>query len=111
MTVTSSVPTDVIDGLTVTFPTASPHVLTVTVGAVSAQVTIEVEAAPVLPVAPVAPVAPGAPAAPAADAAAPVIEPPLPATGSAGDLGGALLWAVVLLVAGAAVGSLRTRAE
>ncbi|WAB84375.1 hypothetical protein OVN20_02025 [Microcella daejeonensis] len=108
VTVTSSVPTDVIDGLTVTFPTASPHVLTVTVGAVSAPVTIEVEAAPVLPV---APVAPGAPAAPAADAAAPVIEPPLPATGSAGDLGGALLWAVVLLVAGAAVGLLRTRAE
>lgn len=40
--VTSSVPTDRVDGLTVTFPTASPHVLTVTVGEVSAQVTIEV---------------------------------------------------------------------
>jgi len=40
--VTSSVPTDVIDGLRVTFPTASPHILTVTVGEVSALVTIEV---------------------------------------------------------------------
>lgn len=40
--VTSSVPTDIIDGLTVTFPTASPHVLTVTVGGFSEQVTIEV---------------------------------------------------------------------
>ncbi len=40
--VTSSVPTDIINGLTVTFPTASPHVLTVTAGEFSAQVTIEV---------------------------------------------------------------------
>lgn len=42
VTVTSSVPTDVIEGLRVSFPTASPHILTVTVGEVSAQVTIEV---------------------------------------------------------------------
>ena len=40
--VTSDVPTDVIDGLTVTFVHASPHVLTVTLGEHSAQVTIEV---------------------------------------------------------------------
>lgn len=39
---TSSVPTDVVDGLTVTFPHASPHVITVTVGDVSSSVTIEV---------------------------------------------------------------------
>lgn len=50
--VTSSVPTDIIDGLTVTFPTASPHVLTVTVGELSAQVTVEVEPAAVIPVDP-----------------------------------------------------------
>ena len=54
ITVTSSVQTDVIDGLRVTFPTASPHVLTVTVGEVSAQVTIEVQPA-------AAPARPGAP--------------------------------------------------
>ncbi|MFN3708246.1 hypothetical protein [Microcella sp.] len=42
ITVTSSVATDVIDGLRVTFPTASPHVLTVTVGDISESVTIEV---------------------------------------------------------------------
>lgn len=44
-TITSSVPTDVIDGLTVTFPSASPHVLTATLDGVSASVTIEVTAA------------------------------------------------------------------
>lgn len=49
ITVTSDVPTDIIDGLTVTFPTASPHTLTVTVGDVSATVVIEVEAAAVIP--------------------------------------------------------------
>ena len=42
ITVTSSVSTDVIDGLTVSFPTASPHVLTVSARGVSSQVTIEV---------------------------------------------------------------------
>ncbi len=39
---TSSVPTDVVDGLSVTFPTASPHTITATLGAVSASVTIDV---------------------------------------------------------------------
>lgn len=53
--VTSSVATDVIDGLRVTFPTASPHVLTVTVGDVSAQVTIEVQATTVTPTVPAQP--------------------------------------------------------
>lgn len=42
--ITSDVPTDIVDGLTVTFPTASPHTLTVTVGQVSATVVIEVQA-------------------------------------------------------------------
>lgn len=45
VTITSSVATDIIDGLRVSFPTASPHVLTVTVGEVSTQVTIEVSPA------------------------------------------------------------------
>ncbi|MBH0098360.1 hypothetical protein I6E68_04290 [Salinibacterium sp. NSLL150] len=40
--VTSSVATDVIDGLTVTFPHASPHTLTVTLGAISGSTTINV---------------------------------------------------------------------
>ena len=38
----SSVATDVVDGLTVTFPTASPHVITATLGGLTASVTIEV---------------------------------------------------------------------
>ncbi|WP_127794456.1 hypothetical protein [Agromyces sp. LHK192] len=42
---TSSVATDVIDGQTVTFPTASPHTITATVDGVSTSVTIEVVAA------------------------------------------------------------------
>ena len=41
-TVTSSVATDVVVGTTVTFPHASPHVLTVTVGSATAAVLIEV---------------------------------------------------------------------
>lgn len=49
--VTSDVPTDVIEGLTITFPTASPHTLTVTVGTVSATVVIEVEPAAAPPTA------------------------------------------------------------
>jgi len=42
VTLTSSVATDEIDGLTVTFPDASPHTITATIGEVSASVTIEV---------------------------------------------------------------------
>jgi hypothetical protein len=47
--ITSDVATDIINGLTVTFPTASPHTLTVTVGELSEQIVIEVEAAAVVP--------------------------------------------------------------
>lgn len=106
ITVTSNVPTDVVDGLRVIFPTASPHTLTVTVGAVSAEVVIEVVPTPtaLVPAPPTAAPVEGVPE-PA------LIEPPLPATGSAGDLGGALLWAMLLLVAGGAAGLLRTRAD
>lgn len=39
----SSVATDVVRGLTVTFPTASPHVITATVGGVQASMRIEVQ--------------------------------------------------------------------
>ena len=39
---TSDVATDIIDGLTITFPTASPHTITATLGLASASVTIEV---------------------------------------------------------------------
>lgn len=41
---TSSVGTDVISGQTVTFPTASPHTITATIGGVTASVTVEVVA-------------------------------------------------------------------
>lgn len=47
--ITSDVRTDVIDGNRVTFPTASPHVLTATVGGVSASITVEVGAAAAAP--------------------------------------------------------------
>lgn len=47
--ITSDVRTDVIDGNRVTFPTASPHVLTATVGGVSASITVEVVAAAAAP--------------------------------------------------------------
>jgi hypothetical protein len=43
---TSSVPTDVVSGLSVSFPHASPHVITASVGGVSTSVTIEVVPAP-----------------------------------------------------------------
>ncbi|AWB96382.1 hypothetical protein DCE93_12590 [Agromyces badenianii] len=41
---TSSVGTDVVNGQTVTFPTASPHTITATIGGVTASVTVEVVA-------------------------------------------------------------------
>ncbi|RZS64571.1 hypothetical protein EV187_2958 [Agromyces ramosus] len=41
-TLTSSVATDVIDGLSVTFPTASPHTITAELDGVTASVTVEV---------------------------------------------------------------------
>jgi hypothetical protein len=63
VTLTSSVATDVIDGLTVTFPHASPHVITATLSGVSASTTIDVVAAPAAPPAPPAPAAPAALAA------------------------------------------------
>lgn len=42
----SSVVTDVVNGRTVTFPTASPHVITATLGAVTASVTVQVTPRP-----------------------------------------------------------------
>jgi len=47
--VTSSVATDVIVGHTVTFPTASPHVITATLGGLSTSLTFQVTAAAVPP--------------------------------------------------------------
>lgn len=46
---TSSVASDLVDGLTVTFPTASPHVITATLRDVSTSVTVEVTPAKVTP--------------------------------------------------------------
>ncbi|MFF2270747.1 hypothetical protein ACFVTX_00625 [Agromyces sp. NPDC058136] len=79
---TSSVATDVIDGLKVTFPTASPHTITATIGGVTASVTVEVVGAPVNSA------APAAPAGLAETGAAPL---------------GAGLVAATLLLAGAAI--------
>lgn len=86
--VTSSVPTDVVDGLTVTFPTASPHVLTVAVGEVSVQVTIEVEPAAVVPTVPEPPTTSTPPA------------PESLAASGATAIGDALGLALLLLVLG-----------
>lgn len=56
VTLTSNVATDVVDGLTVMFPTASPHVITARVGSVEAAVKIEVHAAEsILPTKPTPP--------------------------------------------------------
>lgn len=79
---TSSVSTDVIDGQTVTFPTASPHTITATLGGVTAAVTVEVIAEPVASAAPTTPTG-------------------LAETGSAPF--GAALTAAALMLAGAAI--------
>lgn len=95
-TLTSDVATDRIDGLRVTFPTASTHTITAEHGptGATATATVEVLAAPV-------------PSAPAPSAPAPSA-PGLPVTGADSGIGGALLaFAVMLLVVGAALGSRR----
>ncbi len=85
----SDVATDVIDGLTVTFPTASPHVITATVGEVSTSVTVTVQAAAVEPPAPA---------------------PILSATGPV-DVGGPALAALLLALLGVVlIGASRRRA-
>lgn len=93
--VTSDVPTDVIDGLTVTFPTASPHTLTVRVGQVSATVVVEVE--------PAAVITNPAPAAPAAT--------PLATTGAPDAMNALGVLALLLLALGTAaiLGNRRSR--
>lgn len=79
-TLTSSVATDVIDGLSVTFPTASPHTITAELDGVTASVTVEV-----------------IPAAASASTASDSDDPELAATGVdpllGGTVGGALLLA------------------
>jgi X-Pro dipeptidyl-peptidase len=114
-TFTSSVATDVIAGNTVTFPTASPHTLTATVGTATGSVLIEVTPAAVPTPDPTAPPVDGG-ATPAPPVAGdPAAQPPvliggsgLPVTGAAGmiPLGTA---AAVLLLAGAAFMMLRRR--
>ena len=114
-TFTSSVATDVIAGNTVTFPTASPHTLTATVGTATGSVLIEVTPAAVPTPDPTAPPVDGG-ATPAPPVTGdPAGQPPvliggsgLPVTGAAGmiPLGTA---AAVLLLAGAAFMMLRRR--
>lgn len=94
----SSVATDVIDGLTVRFPTASPHVITATVGEVSTSVTVTVTPAAVAPAPQPAPSA----------APTPVPSPNLAATGAAQTQTGWLL-GLTLLVIGTALLALRRR--
>lgn len=85
-TLTSSVPTDVIEGHSVTFPTASPHTITATLGGLTTSVTIEV--------------VPATTAATPPSTGTPVAAQQLAATGTDARLGGVLGGA--LLMAGAA---------
>ncbi|WP_378143897.1 beta strand repeat-containing protein [Cnuibacter sp. UC19_7] len=89
---TSSVDTDVIAGTAVTFPHASPHTITATLGGLTATVTIEVIPAVAPSPAPTAPSSPAASAAGLAD------------TGlDSGTVGAAGAAALALLLAGAAL--------
>lgn len=103
-------PTDVIDGLTVTFPTASPHVITARLGSVTTSVTIEViptstptssttttTAAPTSTIAPTPPTTPTSPTSPVP----PTLAPVLPSTGTSSTL--PTFVAAVLLLAGVAI--------
>lgn len=94
----SSVATDVIDGLTVRFPTPSPHVITATVGDVSTSVTVTVTPAAVAP----------APQPVPSAAPTPVPSPSLAATGAADPQTGWML-GLALLVVGAAMLAIRLR--
>ncbi|UCR88702.1 M14 family zinc carboxypeptidase [Mycetocola spongiae] len=96
---TSSVDSDVIVGNTVTFPTASPHVITATVGEFSASVTVQVTAASVVDTPGSTPPAEAVtnPAVGAGDKP----RPALSATGAAPGLAAGL--AALLLAAGAAL--------
>ncbi|MGZ0711692.1 hypothetical protein ACWPKO_25505 (plasmid) [Coraliomargarita sp. W4R53] len=109
--VTSDVATDEIDGLKVTFPDASPHVLTVSVGDISTSTTIEV-IAPVVPaptptVTPTPTVEPTpsteATATPTAEAATTPTPAALPATGGALPALPLLAGVLLTLLGGAAL--------
>lgn len=86
---TSSVGTDVVDGQTVTFPTASPHTITATLGGARASVTVEVIGAS--DESPAAPTAPTTPTGLAETGATPL---------------GAGTTAAMLMLAGAAISAL-----
>ncbi|GAA3037325.1 hypothetical protein GCM10010462_25220 [Microbacterium dextranolyticum] len=89
---TSSIGTDIIDGTTVTFPHTSPHVITATLGTLTATVTVDVIPAAVPSSAAVVPSPPAASA------------PGLATTGlDGGALGATGIGALVLLLAGAAL--------
>ncbi|WP_413600412.1 fibronectin type III domain-containing protein [Curtobacterium sp. Curtsp57] len=113
LVLTSSVDSDVIDGDAVTFRHASPHVLTATVGAVTASVLVEVSptavVSPTDPTTPAAPVAvrPGV-SAPAPTAAHPAAELAYTGSASTGPLAVAALLAL-LLGAALRVGARRRR--
>ncbi|WP_125099283.1 InlB B-repeat-containing protein [Leucobacter chromiireducens] len=111
VTLTSDVATDVVDGLTVTFPTASPHTITATVGDVVASVLVEVQDdTAVEPGAPKPPTEPpterGGQATPptAGDAAA-----KLPETGNGPATGAAAAGAMLLLAGAILLGVQRRR--
>lgn len=106
VTLSSDVLTDVVDGLSVTFPTASPHVITAHAGEVSASVTIEVREDEATP--------PGGPSDP--DPADPALARPiandaqgsLATTGGLPVLGLASSAVVLLVVGGILLGRRRT---
>ncbi|QCR20186.1 InlB B-repeat-containing protein [Agrococcus sp. SGAir0287] len=112
VTLTSDVATDVVDGATVTFPTASPHTITAThVDGATDAVVIDVEAAASPSPSAPAPGRPG-PSAPAPSAPAPG-SPTATGAGQLPTTGGEPLAAIValamLLIAGGAL-TLRRRA-
>ncbi|MBH0129953.1 hypothetical protein [Salinibacterium sp. NK8237] len=95
VTVTSNVDTDEVDGLTVRFPHASPHTLTITVGAVSTTLLIEV-----------------IPAADSADdTAAEASTGPLAYTGQGGTGLLALIAGLLLLIGTGAIVAKRVRTQ
>lgn len=92
----SSVATDVVDGRVVTFPTASPHTITATLGELSISVTVEVVAA-------------AAPAASPADSGAADADAELAETGVDPALPGAFSALLVLAGLAAVVVAVRRR--
>ncbi|MGL3150597.1 InlB B-repeat-containing protein [Microbacterium sp. A82] len=108
--ITSNVPTDVVDGAQVSFPSASPHTLTITLGALTSTHTVDVTPAVVVNPTPT-PAPTPTPTTPAPTPAPPTPTPPTSTPTTPGGLpatGANLYWGVpvaagLLLAIGAAL--------